>query len=69
MSVKINQQFQNTALLSVNIHVMIELYALIFPEEETFNSNFITSLSNNPLLGFFGVKRCNHFVFAKREHF
>ena len=47
---KINQNFQNTASLLVNIHVLIELYALIFPEKETFNFNSITSLSNNPLL-------------------
>ena len=70
---EINQNFQNTAFLLVNIHVLIELYALIFPEKDAFNFNSITSLSNNPLLKsqllFFAVMRCNHFVFAECEHF
>ena len=70
MSVKINQNFQNTAFLLVNIHVLIELYALIFPEKETFNSNSITSLSlAKKSTGFFAVMRWNHFVFAECEHF
>ena len=46
---KINHNGQNTAFLLVNIHVSIELYALIFPEKEAFNSNFFLN-SNNPLL-------------------
>ena len=46
MSVRKNQaEFQNTALLLVDIQIVIEFYKMTLPEKGTFD--FVTSLAGN----------------------